>query len=124
MRVALQWSHRELESKSGVNYGKIQRFESSLQSSLPVEDIAALLEALGSSMARYFGQVGILKELEVLKEDVELAEKFKKALKIPAKRLSVKTLLDALFADEPRPDKTLRGSRVRPSAPSGGRSER
>lgn len=124
LRLGKSWSQRELGERANIDYGKIQRFESGKQSGLSIQDVAAWLDACDTDMAIYFGQVEMLKDLEVLKEDEAIAETFKRAMKIPAKRNVLKLYLDGLFADEKWSERNQKVPRGRQSSPSAGRGEK
>jgi transcriptional regulator with XRE-family HTH domain len=100
-------SQRDFAKLAGVNYGMVQRIEAGEQRTIDPADLAKWLAACGSSATIYFGQLKMLDDLKVLSEDLEIAEKFKKALKIPAKRVTLKAFLDGLVPDDEKPrDKT------------------
>lgn len=120
LAAAKNLTYRDLDEVSGVNFGKIQRFLSKSQSSLPIEDVAALLEVCDTSLIIYLGQVDMLKDLNVLEEDRDIAEMFKRLLKIPAKRAAIKTYFEALLLDLPHSEQSPSGSHAKRRVPSGG----
>ncbi len=100
LREATGQSQREFGERAGLNYGKIQRFESRAQPSLAIDDVAAWLEACGTNLVIYFGRVSMTNDLKTLEKDAELVEKFKRALKIPKNREMLRVLLEALYPDD------------------------
>lgn len=93
-------SEKDFADLAGFNWGKVQRLESGMTKTAPaIEDVDSWLRAGGSSLFLYLGRIAILDELKILSEDLEIAEKFKRALKIPAKRTTLKLFLDGLLAD-------------------------
>jgi len=110
LRCAVAESQEKFSKLSGLDEGKIQRIESRAnKSGPPVEDMQQWLLACGSSLTIYFGQLKMTNDLEVLNEDAEIAEMFKKALKIPAKRQMLKLYLEGLVVDERKRAEKQRG---------------
>lgn len=112
-------SQRDFAERAGINYGKVQRLESRVQPTLMVDDMAAWLNTCGSTMSIYFGQLTMTNELKILNEDLDIVEKFKRALKIPTKRTVIKSVLDGLFPDEEPPGKKSKQRSARRPSPSG-----
>ncbi len=100
LRASTGKSEKEFADMAGLDWGKIQRIETRLnKNSPPIADLELWLKAAKSNLLIYFGRVAMLDELKVLAEDEEIAEKFKRALKIPAKRTTLKVFLEGLLAD-------------------------
>jgi transcriptional regulator with XRE-family HTH domain len=123
LRTAIDKSQIQFEDAAGVTRGKLQRIESG-QATIDIADMEAFLIAGGISAAIYFGRIAMLEELQTLNQDADLVEKFKRALKIPTKRTTLKAVLDGMFADEKWNVKTRREPRERRRSPSEGRSEK
>lgn len=122
LRLAMDKSQAEFEDAAGLKPGKLQRIESG-QATIDIGDLEAFLIAGGSSLLAYLGQVAMTEELKALDEDRDLVEKFIRAFKIPAKRKSLKVVLDGMFADAKWRAKNRKAVSVQPGAHRGDRSE-
>jgi transcriptional regulator with XRE-family HTH domain len=120
-RGSTKMSIAEFEELAKLKRGRIQRIESG-QHTIELDTLDGCLRAVNTTLAIYFGQIAMLKDLKILNEDETIIENFKRVLKVPAKRESLKLYLESLVRDLLPAGKARPKRRGKRGGPSGGQN--